>query len=408
MRMLHTSDWHLGQHFFGQTRQAEHQAFVNWLLSVVVEKEVDVVLVAGDVFDTGTPPSYARELYHDCLAQLSKLNIQCVVLGGNHDSVAMLKESSGILARLNITVVPGLMTDPMEHVIPLHNRQGTQQAWLCALPYLRPRDLVVSQAGQTQQQKQAQLLDAIQQQYHSIKLLADQQAKDLAIIGTGHLTTLGASVSESVRDLYIGLLDAFPADAFPDFDYLALGHIHRAQRVAGSEVMRYCGSPIPLSFDEAQQQKKVLLVDIETDLEGMKSVAVIEQDVPEFRYLISLKTSLAELPKQLEAIAKKATEHSPAWLEIRVDSDAYLTDLQPRIEALTADLPIEVLRIRREHKGSQQGLVKIEEQQLQELSVEEVFSRRLALEELDEAQREALVLLHKQLLESLVVESDER
>ena len=403
MRMLHTSDWHLGQHFFGQTRQAEHQAFVNWLLSVVVEKEVDVVLVAGDVFDTGTPPSYARELYHYCLAELSKLNIQCVVLGGNHDSVAMLKESSGILARLNITVVPGLMTDPMEHVIPLHNRQGTQQAWLCALPYLRPRDLVISQAGQTQQQKQAQLLDAIQQQYHSIKLLADQQAKDLAIIGTGHLTTLGASVSESVRDLYIGLLDAFPADAFPDFDYLALGHIHRAQRVAGSEVMRYCGSPIPLSFDEAQQQKKVLLVDLLAN--GL--VDVTEQEIPEFRHLMSLKTSLAELPKQLEAIAKKASKQWPAWLEIRVDSDAYLTDLQPRIEALTAGLPIEVLRIRREHQGSQQGLVKIEELQLQELSVEEVFSRRLALEELDEAQREALVLLHKQLLESLVVESDE-
>jgi len=214
-------------------------------------------------------------------------------------------------------------------------------------------------------------------------------------------------VSESVRDLYIGLLDALPADAFPDFDYLALGHIHRAQRVAGSEVMRYCGSPIPLSFDEAQQQKKVLLVDVETDLEGVKSVAVLEQDVPEFRHLISLKTSLAELPKQLEAVAKKATEQWPAWLEIRVDSDAYLTDLQPRIEALTADLPIEVLRIRREHQASQQGLVQVEEQQLQELSVEEVFSRRLQLEELDEAQREALRLLHKQLLDSLVVESNE-
>ncbi|WP_151671094.1 exonuclease subunit SbcD [Nitrincola schmidtii] len=403
MRILHTSDWHLGQHFFGQTRQAEHVAFVDWLLNLVVEKEVDVLLIAGDVFDTGTPPSYARELYHHCLAELSKLKVQCVVLGGNHDSVAMLNESSGILARLNITVVPGLMTDPMEHVIPLHNRQGTQQAWLCALPYLRPRDLVVSQAGQTQQQKQAQLLDAIQQQYHSIKLLADQQAKRLPIVGTGHLTTLGASVSESVRDLYIGLLDAFPADAFPDFDYLALGHIHRAQRVAGSEVMRYCGSPIPLSFDEAQQQKKVLLVDLLAN--GL--VDVTEQEIPEFRHLMSLKTSLAELPKQLENLAQKASKQWPAWLEIRVDSDAYLSDLQPRIEALTAELPIEVLRIRREHQGSQEGLAQIQEQQLQELSVEEVFSRRLALEELDEAQREALVLLHKQLLESLVVESDE-
>lgn len=404
MRILHTSDWHLGQHFFGQTRLEEHKAFIHWLLEKVQEQAVDVVIIAGDVFDTGTPPSYARELYHFFLAQLSQLKVQCVVLGGNHDSVAMLQESKAILACLNITVIPGLMTDLAAHLIPLKDVSGEHKAWLCGLPYLRPRELVTSQAGQTQQQKQAELLLAMQAQYQSIKALADAQPGDLPIIGTGHLTTLGASLSESVRDLYIGLLDAFPADAFPAFDYLALGHIHRSQRVAGSETMRYSGSPIPLSFDEAQQPKKVLLV----DLESRQSIRVEELEVPQFRHLESLQATLSDLPQQLDKIAEKASFESPAWIEIRFQSDAYLTDLQPRIEALTAELPIEVLRIRRERTATNEGLASDQQQQqLQELTTEDVFKRRLAIEVLDPDEQQAMITLHQQLVEQLLLGSDQ-
>lgn len=403
MRILHTSDWHLGQHFFGQSRQAEHQAFIDWLIAEVQAKQVDVVLIAGDVFDTGTPPSYARELYNHCMLRLHQLQVQCVVLGGNHDSVAMLQESRDLLGCLNIQVIPGYFNDPAAHLLKLNDRQGEQQAWLCALPYLRPRDLVSSQAGQSQQQKQTQLIAAIAQQYHAIKSLADQQNSHYPILGTGHLTTVGAQLSESVRELYIGLLDAFPADAFPHFDYLALGHIHRSQRVAGSEVIRYSGSPIALSFDEAQQAKKVLLVDIE----GTGKVQVTEQLIPAFRHLMSLKTTLSALAGQLEAVAQQASEEWPAWLEIRVDSDAYLTDLHPRIESLIAELPIEVLRIRRERVVPSAGLSKVDQQMLSELTTEQVFSRRLDQEGIEPQDRESLILLHRQLLDGLAVGSED-
>ncbi len=402
MRILHTSDWHLGQHFFGQTRYAEHQAFIDWLLQAVVDHQVDMLLVAGDIFDTGTPPSYARELYHYAMAELSKRKVQCVVLGGNHDSVAMLNESKALLNCLNMTVVPGWLSDPEQHLIACRNRQGEQQAWLCALPYLRPRDLLISQAGQSHTEKQSLLMQAIQQHYQQIYQLAEQQADQLPIVGTGHLTTVGARLSESVRDLYIGMLEAFPADAFPDFDYLALGHIHRPQRVANSDFIRYCGSPIPLSFDEAQQQKQVLLV----DLHEKGQVDVSELAIPQYRQLVSLNTCLAELPGQLAPIAEKACDEWPAWLEIRVASDAYLSDLQPRIDAMIEGLPLQVLRIRREHSAGSVGLTPQAQQQLSELTLEEVFNRRLALEALDESQRDALTLLHRGLIEQIALESE--
>lgn len=397
MRILHTSDWHLGQHFFGKSRLAEHQAFIDWLVQTVEQQQIDVVLVAGDIFDTGTPPSYARELYNQCIVKLQVLQVQLVVLGGNHDSVAMLQESRELLACLNVQVIPGYMADPEDHLIALYDRNGTQQGWLCALPYLRPRDLLQSQSGETQQQKQQQLQQAIQQQYQRIWELAAIQTTRLPVVGSGHLTTVGASLSESVRELYIGMLDAFPADAFPPFDYLALGHIHRSQRIAGTEHIRYSGSPIALSFDEARQQKQVLIVELSN--KGLQQV--VELPVPAFRRLISLHSELDALPNQFAELAGDASDDWPVWVEVVVQADAYLADLQARIEALTDELPIEVLRVRRERLQPAQGFARQAKETLSELSPDEVFARRLALEDLPESDAQALTLLHRQLLSEL-------
>lgn len=397
MRILHTSDWHLGQHFFGKSRLVEHQAFINWLVQTVEQQQIDVVLVVGDIFDTGTPPSYARELYNQCIVKLQSLQVQLVVLGGNHDSVAMLQESRELLACLNVQVIPGYMANPEDHLIALYDRNGTQQAWLCALPYLRPRDLLQSQSGESLQQKQQQLQQAIQQQYQRIWELAASHTTGLPVVGSGHLTTVGASLSESVRELYIGMLEAFPADAFPPFDYLALGHIHRSQRIAGTEHIRYSGSPIALSFDEARQQKQVLMVELSD--QGLQQV--VELPVPVFRKLISLRSELDALPAQFAELAVEANEDWPVWVEVVVQADAYLADLQARIEVLTDELPIEVLRVRRERLLSAQGFTRQAKETLSELSPDEVFARRLALEDLPESDAQALMLLHRQLLSEL-------
>ena len=289
MRILHTSDWHLGQHFIGKTRQAEHQAFIHWLLEQAECQQADAVLVAGDIFDTGAPPSYARELYNGLIAAAHRAGVQLVLLGGNHDSVATLAESRALLSYLSASVVPELSADPAEQVLILKRRDGEPGALLCALPYIRPRDVLRSQAGQSAEHKQQSLQDAIRERYQQVYQQAQRRRDELGlalpIIASGHLTTVGASASESVREIYVGALEAFPSNAFPPADYIALGHIHRPQQVGGHQHIRYSGSPIPLSFDEAGQRKEVLLVEL--DKNGLRQVQPLP--VPCFQPLCSVR-----------------------------------------------------------------------------------------------------------------------
>ena len=219
MKIIHTSDWHLGQNFMGKSRAPEHQAFFVWLLEQIKEYQVDVVIVAGDIFDTGAPPSYARELYNRFIVDIQRAGCQLVILGGNHDSVATLNESKELLACLNTHLVSGVTTHLEDQVITLNNRQGEAGAILCAIPFIRQRDVLLSQAGQSGKDKQQAMQQAIAEHYQTLYQLAvnvrDEYKQALPIIATGHLTTVGASTTESVRDIYIGTLEAFPASSFP-------------------------------------------------------------------------------------------------------------------------------------------------------------------------------------------------
>ncbi|SDL37638.1 Exodeoxyribonuclease I subunit D [Pseudomonas indica] len=406
MRILHTSDWHLGQHFMGKTRQAEHQAFCAWLVAQVREQGVDAVIVAGDVFDTGAPPSYAREQYNRFIVELRDTGAQLVVLGGNHDSVATLGESRTLLACLDTCVIPAVSEDLEEQLQVLCRRDGSPGAILCGVPFVRPRDVLRSEAGQSAEDKQQSLQSAIHAHYQALYALAeakrDALGGGLPIVATGHLTTVGASASESVREIYVGALEAFPTNAFPPAAYIALGHIHRPQKVGGLEHIRYCGSPIPLAFDEARQEKQVLLVDL--DAAGLRAVTPLP--VPCFQPLLSLRGSLAELPATLADAAQQGSAERPVWLEVVVRADDYLPDLQTRIAALCEGLPVEVLRIRRERGNAVIGLQSQTRETLDELSVEEVFARRLQQEQLDESDAQRLQGLYREVLEGLQAERE--
>ena len=387
MRLLHTSDWHLGQHFMGKSRQAEHQALIDWLLVQVNEHAVDAVLIAGDIFDTGTPPSYARELYSQLVVRLHAAGVALLLLGGNHDSVATLNESRALLACLSSTVIAAA-DDTATQVQVLPRRDGTPACIVCAIPFIRPRDVLQSQAGQSAEDKQQSLQAAIQGHYHKVFAaasarqvkLAAQLGQTLPIIATGHLTTVGASTSESVREIYVGSLEAFPTSAFPPVDYIALGHIHQPQKVGGLEHIRYSGSPIPLSFDEAKQQKEVLLVDL--DARGLQTITPLL--VPRFQALVAVSGNLTTLAGAIGAAAAQGTRQLPAWLEVTVADDDYLADLPARIEALTEGWPVEVLRIRRQRGNTSAQLTAEATETLDELSPHDVFARRLAQEELSE------------------------
>lgn len=380
MRIIHTADWHLGQFFYTKSRAAEHQAFLDWLLEQAEAQQADAIIVAGDIFDTGSPPSYARELYNRFIVRLQPTGCQLIVLGGNHDSVAMLNESRELLACLNTRVIAAAGDDIAGQVLLLNQRDGQPGALLCAIPFLRPRDILHSQSGQSGREKQLSLLEAIAGHYQQCwqEALARREALGvtLPIIATGHLTTLGVTKSDAVRDIYIGTLDAFPADAFPPADYIALGHIHRAQRIANSEHIRYSGSPIPLSFDELGKEKSVFLVDFSQG----KLSSVTPLAIPAFQPMQMIKGSLAEIEQQLAAVQPHPSGR-PVWLDIEIVTDTWLSDLQRHIQQLTEALPVEVILLRRSREQREKNLARQQNETLSELSVEEVFARRLALEE---------------------------
>ena len=394
MRIIHTSDWHLGQNFYSKSRAAEHSAFLDWLLTSAQAHEVDAIIVAGDIFDTGSPPSYARELYNRFVVQLQQTGCQLVVLAGNHDSVATLNESRDILAFLKTTVVASAGHAPF--ILP--QRDGTPGAIFCPVPFLRPRELVTSQAGHSGGEKQQLLLNAIsdyyQQQYEAACALRGD--RPLPIVASGHLTTVGASKSDAVRDIYIGTLEAFPASHFPPVDYVALGHIHRAQKIGGSDHIRYSGSPIALSFDETGKSKSVNLV---TFSDGHLA-EVLPLTGPVTQPLAVLKGDFSSISEQLTQW-RDAPQEPVVWLDIEITSDEYLHDIQRKIQAQTEDLPVEVLLVRRSRAQRERILAGERRETLSELQVEEVFERRLAQETLEEAQRLRLTQLFNETLHSL-------
>jgi len=393
MKILHTSDWHLGQSFFTKSRKEEHQGFIDWLLQQVATEQVDAVIIAGDIFDTGTPPSYAREMYNQFVVDMQQLNCVLVVLGGNHDSVSTLNESKQILACLNTFVVASTGIAIDEQVFTIPDKLGQPGAILCAVPFIRARDMLQSAAGETGLQKRQALGDAIKQHYHTlyhIALLKQKEQKangiNIPIIATGHLTALGVSQSESVRDIYIGTLDGFAADGFPPADYIALGHIHKPQIVAKSEHIRYCGSPIPLSFDELGTQKQVMLV----EFSGAQRTSLQPISIPIFQPMLVIKGDLAKIEKALQQLNADATADTkvdtgaqPVWLCLEVDTQDYLSDLQQRIQTMTQGANVEVLQLRRTRNQRRQLLSQMQSETLAELTPEEVFEKRLAMEVFD-------------------------
>lgn len=411
LRILHTSDWHLGQHFIGKSREACHRAFFQWLTHTIEHERIDVLLVAGDIFDTATPPSYARELYHQLVADLQRYRVQIIILGGNHDSVAVLSESASLLRVLNTQVIPGLSADLEAHLLPLLDKAGQPCAMLVALPFLRARELssyqgLISQAGQSEQEKNRDLQQQIAALYQQLYTAALQRAQQLSerplpILGTGHLTTVGASRTESVREIYIGNLEAFRADGFPPFAYLALGHIHQAQQVAGNPYFRYSGAPLALGFDEINSQKQVLLIEIDDHGEMALPVSL---PIPTIQPMASLAVTLRDVRQHvLSQLSERmpdwqqGTTSTQLWLElILTGEDALLSDVQVQLQQQLADLPVEVLKLRRARSATQS--VTAVPLSLHELTPNDVLQERLRLEQLSEETAQHLTALHNEVL----------
>ncbi len=395
MKILHTSDWHIGQKFMGKSREEEHKAFLSWLYDIIQREDIDVLVVAGDIFDTGNPPNYALELYYNFLKQLFSISgLYVVITAGNHDSISTLKAPKQLLEFMNIFVITSGGEDENE-LIPIYKDEKLQGV-ICAVPFLRDSVVRKSVSGQTTSEKESALNLGIKQHYTDVykKAIDLIDGEKLPIIATGHLTTVGSRTSESERDIYIGGTLDIGGDFLANlFDYVALGHLHINQTV-GVEHVRYSGSPLPLSFSEASQQKKINIIEFKED-----TVNVEEIEIPLHRKLQVIKGNLETVKEALKNIEDKST-----WIEIHLnDENPMFANQAIREYADELELIILAIKIDRTQKKLEAKELKVTS--LLELSPSDVFKRRLEVEELeDEAFIEELTQNFKEVIEKVTAQ----
>lgn len=272
LTLLHTSDWHLGRRLYGKPRYDEFKQFLDWQLQTLREQKVDVLLIAGDIFDTTAPSNQAQNLYYDFLSQVCDTDCRHVVIvAGNHDSASFLEAPKQLLKAFNIHIIGSMTDTPTDEVITLSDKAGQAELIVMAVPYLRDRDVRTVGHGERLDDKERKLAQGIKAHYAQIADIAiAQQAqlqakykRSIPIVATGHLFTVGGQTMEGdgVRDLYVGSLGSIGAEIFhPQIDYVALGHLHIPQAVGGQPHIRYAGSPIAMGFGESRQQKQVHLL----------------------------------------------------------------------------------------------------------------------------------------------------
>jgi len=394
MKILHTSDWHIGQKFMGKSRQEEHTAFLAWLYETIQKESIDVLIVAGDIFDTGNPPNYALELYYNFLKELFSLqNLTVIITAGNHDSISTLKASKQLLESMNIHVITSGESDENE-LVSIY-KDDTLQGVVCAVPFLRDSVVRKAVSGQTINDKESSLNDGIKQHYKDVYEEAKKLTKEdsLPLIATGHLTTVGSRTSESERDIYIGgTLDIGSGFLGKYFDYVALGHLHINQTV-GCDHVRYSGSPIPLSFSESNQKKKVNIISFENG-----KVTVEEVEVPLYRKLQVLKGDLETIKKELENIDDKTT-----WIEVHLKDENPMFANQA-IREYAQELELTVLAIKIDRTQKKLKAEELNVVSLDELTPTEVFQRRLDVEELaDKEFIQELTLNFKKVVEKVSI-----
>lgn len=412
MNILHTSDWHLGRLLYGRQRTAEFDAFLQWLLHTIETQQVQVLLVAGDVFDTTTPTHQAQGLYYRFLHAAAHAGCKhIVIIGGNHDSPTFLDAPQEILRALNVHVV-GQAAAPEEEVLLLRDDEGAPLLIVCAVPYLRERDVRTGTVGESIEDKANNYLLGVRQHYEAVAAHARQLQQGLEqpvpIVGMGHIFTQGGRTlaDDGVRDLIVGGLGHIHPQVFDRvFDYVALGHLHVPQMVGERSWVRYSGSPLPMGFGEAQQQKSVCLIRFQpaTQSRSQFEAQVELLPIPVFQALRRLEGDWSFIQAQLLELRQQA---APMWLEIIYTGQEVIADLRVSVQELLESTAHEVLRLQNQFLIRQILQPLDEEKSLEQMTPMDMFTRCLEARQVDKAQWPALQQTYQEVLSLLAEDVD--
>ncbi len=320
MKVLHTSDWHIGKKLFNQDRVSEMKQFFDWLIEVVESENIDILLVCGDVFDSFYPSNQSQKLYYDFLARFAKFsNKHLIITAGNHDSASFLSGSKELLTNFNIHVVANISENVADAIITIDDENGIQKAIICAVPFIRMQDIKIANDvvnfHDRQQKYQEAIIAYYRDIYHKAKQL--QINENVPILATAHLTLYGtSSVSDDgVRDIFIGNIDGINhRDIDMGFDYLALGHLHQNQALTDN--IRYSGSPLMMTFNEINYNKQLLLLTFDDGA----SVDVSYLDIPKYQQLARITGDEAHI---IETLQDMVNNDLALWLEVILSSGSF-------------------------------------------------------------------------------------
>jgi DNA repair protein SbcD/Mre11 len=354
LNILHTADWHLGQTFYEYDRSFEHAEFLSWLTTAISEKEIDVLLISGDIFDVSNPSAASMSQFYRFLKEVTSINsqLQIICIAGNHDSAARLEAPKTLLEAFNVSVVGSVewttdkTIDYEKLIVPLIDRSGAVEAFCLAIPFLRPGDYANDKGYAA----------GVESVYHDgVDYLNNIRKPNQAIVVLGHLHTLDAKVTEDDKSerKILGGLEYVPLSAFPDeIAYTALGHIHRPQEVNRQKNVRYAGSPLPMSFSELNYRHQVVSVKIENG----RAVSIEPLEIPVTVKLLSVPSSPEPLLKVTEELQKlpegDGDEKLYPYLQVRVKLDGPEPSLRHQVEAALAGKAVRLARIEVSYSGT--------------------------------------------------------
>jgi exonuclease SbcD len=353
IRILHTGDWHIGQTLRGFSRDHEHRAVFARLVKIVVEREVDALIVAGDIFDSQNPSGEAQQLLYDTLVRLSRARpaMATVIVAGNHDAAGRLEAPRPLLEAFNIRVVGNIQRrggriDVERHLVALRDRGGAVAAHVLAVSY--PTASCLPTVTRLDDDAGSPVVRAVRTLYGELIDASRSQFDGLPLIATGHLHVAGGIESEgSERRILVGGQHAVPHDIFPtEASYVALGHLHKAQAV-GRDTVRYCGSLIPLSATEQPYQHGVTFVTFDGTTVRSEHIPV-GRPVPFLRLPEAGDMRLSELGDHLMALglSPDLPINERPFVQIRLARDGLSSGFREEIDRVADGFAVRIVDAR--------------------------------------------------------------
>lgn len=400
MKILHTSDWHIGKQLHKYDLSEDLSMFFEWLIDTIKREGIDLLLVSGDIFDQANPSQAAYKQYYDILEKLIALDCKIILTGGNHDSASVLNAPAQLLEAFNIRVIGGA-TESLDDMFITVDTKG-ESVTVAAIPFLKDRDVRKSVAGETYADKIEQFKEGLRTYFADVNAHYKNHHADSVFLVMAHLFVQGGQLSDSERDIQIGNQAGVEVEMFEGIpDYVALGHIHKPQVISRSQNIYYCGSPIPLSFSEKEDQKQANIITVENN--EIINVEIIQ--IPKYRNLLTFEGSLEAVTHKINTYSE--TTALTSLVEVIVNEEAESIERRQAFETFVNSNPnpqLEIVKSRLNFKSKIRGATDAFEvgTDVSDVTPMEMFEKKLELQGgMDPGHVEELKNAFREILEEL-------